>query len=209
MKGFARLGAALAAALVLAVTARAQGAPASSDFAAQYSAAASSSARLDAVMGAIRSDEASQAAWLINDFSAESVPGIRAWMIRGVADLAPQKGLSFFEQGLKDPSAWVRLAAADALGKMGGAQAVSDLSAVLASEKNPGVRQSAASWLGRIGGTSAITALGQRLQFDANPNVRLEAAWVLSRMRGAQAAQELRKGRNDADERVRRAAGGR
>ena len=209
-RSYTRAGAMVAAlAMLQCAAARAQAAPAPASPAEQYAVAASSADRMDAVMDAIRSKETSQTAWLINDFNSESEPGIRAWMIRGVADLSPQKGLSLFEQGLKDPSAWVRLAAADALGRMGGAQAVSDLSAALASEKNPGVRQSAAFWLGRIGGAAATQALGQRLQFDSNPNVRLEAARALSRVKGARAAQELRKGRNDADERVRRVAGGR
>ncbi|MDE1977432.1 MAG: HEAT repeat domain-containing protein, partial [Elusimicrobia bacterium] len=164
---------------------------------------------LDAVMGAIRSNSPAQAAWLINDFNSESVPAIRAWMIRGVADVAPRQGLSLFEQGLKDQSPWVRLAAVDSLGKMGTPQAVSDLAGVLSQEMNPGVRQSAAYWLGKIGGALAVAALGQSLTADSNPNVRVQAAQALLAAGTPQARRALAAGENDADERVRQIAHGR
>ncbi len=194
--------------LLLAVAAQAQS-HASADFAQQYSVASSSSARLSAVMGAIGSRDAAQAAWMAADFGQEQEPVIRGWMLRGVARLSPRSGISFFEQGLKDPSPWVRLAAVSALGHLGTAQAASDLAGVLLAEANPGVRQSATYWLGHIGGSSAVAALKQELTSDQNPNVRVEAARALLRMATPAAKSALSAGRNDADPAVRQIAHGR
>ena len=205
----ARACALAAAVLFLAAAARAQGAPASSDFAGQYAAAVSSSARLDAVMGAIGSGQADQSAWLAADFGQEQDPLIRGWMLRGAARLSPQSGISFFEQGLKDPSPWVRLAAVSALGHLGTAAAAADLAGVLSAEANPGVRQSAAYWLGRLSGVAAVSALKESLATDQNPNVRVEAARALLRMGTPEARSALSAASNDADPVVRQIAHGR
>ena len=203
------LGALAAASLGLwglCLGARAQSAAAGA--ASGFSLSLSSAARLDAVFSAIRSGDPAAAPALESGFPAEPLPDIRAWIVRAASDLNAANGAVFFETALQDPSPWVRLAAVEALGKLGNAQARSDLTAVLASETNPGVRQSAAYWLGKIGGAPSVSALGQALASDDNPNVRAQAARSLAALATPAAQSALRLGRNDADERVRQIANG-
>jgi len=52
--------------------------------------------------------------------------------------------------------------------------------------------------------TSAISVLGQALQQESDANIRTEIAQALKTIGTATAKSELKKGKNDSDERVRK-----
>lgn len=137
---------------------------------------------------------------------SEQDPNARAWAVRAIARLDQRNGLDALESALQDPAPEVRLAAADELGRKGGARAVNDLVSAISGEKSPGVRQTMAFWLGTSGSAAAVTALGQVLASDPNPNVRAEAAQGLRRQGTASALSALKQGRSDQDARVRQIA---
>jgi hypothetical protein len=162
----------------------------------------SSATRLESVMASIRARDPKAAPGLAAGFASEPQAGIRAWILRGVAALAAPQGPALFQAGLQDPSPLVRLAAAEALAKTGGAAAVADLSAALAGEKNPGVRHTIVAELGSIKTAASAAALQQALSSDPDAVVRIEAARSLRRHGGA-AKRSVKNAKNDGDARVR------
>jgi len=208
-RSYTRAGATVAALVILQCgAARAQHFSARQSPQEAFSVAVSSSARLAAVMAAIRSAQPSQISWLAQAFGSEPEPSIRAWILRAAAQLNASVEIPLFEQGLKDTSAWVRLAAVECLGKAGGARAAADLARALGVEPNPGVRQSEAFWLGQIGDPSAVSALGRALDADGNRGVRLQAAHALRRIGTGEAKKALDRGRKDKSRWVREISGG-
>lgn len=200
----------MAAVAAFAVLAR----PAAAASPVSWDLGLSSSARLDAADQAIRTRNVGFAGAMIAGFAREPRAGVRAAMIRAVANLKPAGTQLFLSQALQDSSALVRQAAAAALGERGDAAAVSALASLLASEPDSGVRMTAAFWLGfgpNPGGSAAVSALSRILASDRDPNVRLQAAQSLARIASlgsSSARSALKTARNDADPRVRAAAGG-
>lgn len=172
--------------------------------AAAQGADASAAARLDNVLAAVRARDPKAAPDLAARFVVEPVGSIRAWIVRGVSRLDAKGGLPLFESGLQDRDPEVRIAAAEALGKLGGAKAAADLAAALDAEAGAGVRATIAFWLGTFKDAASAAALGRALAADPDPNVRVQAAHSLKRVGTSRAGSELEKGSKDPDERVRR-----
>jgi twitching motility protein PilT len=101
---------------------------------------------------------------------------------------------------LKDTDWWIRIAAADTLGRLKDSRAVEPLVAALADED---VRWTAVEALGRIGDPRALNALGKVLA-DPHPNVRIEVLEALKGFAHPQVPQVLMKvATGDADRNVR------
>ncbi|HEV2719447.1 MAG TPA: PilT/PilU family type 4a pilus ATPase, partial [Thermoanaerobaculia bacterium] len=101
---------------------------------------------------------------------------------------------------LKDPDWWIRIAAADTLGRLKDSRAVEPLVAALADED---VRWTAVEALGRIADPRALNALGKILA-DPQPNVRIEVLDALKGFAHPQVPQVLTKvATTDADRNVR------
>jgi HEAT repeat protein len=118
-----------------------------------------------------------------------------------VASAAPT-----LQKSLHDPQPVVRQNAAWALGQLGakGASAVSDLSQVLASDRDPLVRRDAAMALGKIGrdAHAAVPALLARFRADPDPVVRRTALDALVNVLGkddTDAVADLRSGLKNSD----------
>lgn len=163
----------------------------------------SSTSRLESVMNVIRARDPKAGHELAARFDVETEPVIRAWIVRGAAVIKAPQGPALFERGLADSSPQVRLAAAEAMAQARGAAAAADLTAALAGEPNAGVRSAIAFWLGTMPTPAAEKGLRQALLGDANANVRAQAARSLKRTGGSAARRDLKRGRSDADARVR------
>jgi twitching motility protein PilT len=101
---------------------------------------------------------------------------------------------------LKDPDWWIRIAAADTLGRLKDPRAVEPLIAALG---DPDVRWTAVEALGRIADPRALNALGKMLA-DPAPNVRIEVLEALKGFNHPQVPQVLTKvATADADRNVR------
>ncbi|MHC4227966.1 MAG: HEAT repeat domain-containing protein, partial [Planctomycetota bacterium] len=88
--------------------------------------------------------------------------------------IANQQDVQIFAETLADPSPAVQKAAADALGKIGGPEAVPSLIRVLTNRsKSLPVRQAAAGALGKIGDPRALQPLNNALK---EPSLRSAAA---------------------------------
>ena len=101
---------------------------------------------------------------------------------------------------LKDADWWIRIAAADTLGRLKDPRAVEPLIAALADED---VRWTAVEALGRIGDPRALNALGKMLA-DPQPNVRIEVLEALKNFAHPQVPQVITKvASGDTDRNVR------
>ena len=101
---------------------------------------------------------------------------------------------------LKDPDWWIRIAAADTLGRLHDPRAVEPLIAAL---DDADVRWTAVEALGRIGDPRALNALGKMLA-DPAPNVRIEVLDALKGFAHPQVPQVVTKvATSDADRNVR------
>jgi len=163
----------------------------------------SSTTRLNSVMAFMRARDPKAVPDLAARFAVEPVASIRAWIVRAVSRLDAKGGLALLESGLQDQNPEVRIAAAEALGKLGGAEAAADLAATLGTEISPGVRASIAFWLGTFKDAVSAAALGQVLASDPDSNVRVQAARSLKQQGTRAARQALKAVKDDRDERVR------
>ncbi len=213
-KGISKTPATRATAVAAVFAAAAAFAAIASAAPAAWDLSLSSAARAGLAREAIRSEDIGFAGAIVSGFAAEPEPGVRAWMVRAAARLRPPGLQPFLTRALGDPSPEVRQSAAAALGRLGGAAALSSLAAALGAEADSGVRLTIAFWLGfgpGPGGSGAVAALSSVLASDRDPNVRLQAAQSLARLAGlgsGPARSALKLGLKDSDPRVRRAAGG-
>ena len=100
----------------------------------------------------------------------------------------------------------IRVAAADALGKLGDLEALDALSQALASDLVPKVRAAAAAALAELGDALASEPLVQSLESDGDGMVRAAAAQALGELKAPGTAEILIKALGaDPDERVRAA----
>jgi twitching motility protein PilT len=90
---------------------------------------------------------------------------------------------------LKDPDWWIRIAAAETLGRIKDQRGVEPLMAALA---DPELKWAAIEALGRIGDPRALNALGQMLA-DPQPDVRIEVLQALKHFNHPQVPQVLTK----------------
>lgn len=166
--------------------------------------------RVAELQTAIRLHDAKAVAGFEADFGTEADPDVRAWTLRA-ADLvrtgSDADRLAFFETGLADRAALVRLAAVEQLGRLGRDEAAQDLIAALGTEKNAGVRHGIVGALAQFTTSDAAAALGAQLSSDPDANVRIQAAQSLKRLGTAEARDQLRAARQDKDSRVRKVAG--
>ncbi len=101
---------------------------------------------------------------------------------------------------LKDSDWWIRIAAADTLGRLKDPRAVEPLIESLA---DPEVKWAAVEALGRVGDPRALNALGKMLA-DPGPDVRIEVLQALKHFNHPQVPQVLTKiATNDTDRVVR------
>jgi twitching motility protein PilT len=101
---------------------------------------------------------------------------------------------------LKDSDWWLRIAAADTLGRLRDARAVEPLVAALA---DPDVKWAAVEALGRIADPRALQALGKMLA-DPAPDVRIEVMSALRNFKHPQVRQALMQmAQNDPERNVR------
>jgi len=107
---------------------------------------------------------------------------------------------------LRDPSALVREACAQALGYLGSPAAGKALAQALLRDPAPEVRVRATSALIMIPGTTALEALKSAAQFDKYPRVRRFAVEALGWSEDPRAADALMAATRDPDEEVRRLA---
>ena len=94
----------------------------------------------------------------------ETDPEIRAEIVRAAAFYRTETTAGLLRAALDDPDTDVRIAACNALGQQGDAEAVRSLSGVLASDLDNDVRLAAVAALGRTGDTAAVPALGAALE---------------------------------------------
>src|SRR5258708_7467505 len=88
---------------------------------------------------------------------------------------------------LRDADWWIRISAADTLGRLKDPRAVEGLVAVLG---DPDVKWAAVEALGRIGDPRALPALGRMLA-DPSPDVRIEVMLALKRFKHPQVLNAL------------------
>jgi len=122
------------------------------------------------------------------------------------AESADWKKAKAFTRALTAETAPLRMAAANALGRLEVTDAVDPLTDAF-DDPDPRVRARAARACGRLDDPRATTPLADRLT-DSNPTVRREAAEALGVIASRQALQALLPLYEDEDERVRRVAVG-
>ena len=103
-------------------------------------------------------------------------------------------------QLLRDSDWWIRISAADTLGRMKDPRGVEPLAAMLA---DPEIKRAAIEALGRIGDPRALPALGRMLA-DPSPDVRIEVMQALKHFKHPQVHNALTSvAQNDTDRGVR------
>jgi len=115
-----------------------------------------------------------------------------------------QAGVKLVE-ALKDKDPMTRTLAAQGLGSLKVAAALSSLANVLANDPYPEVRQAAATSLRQIGDPAAVDALGKAVG-DVDPNVRLIALTGLGRYRDPSTRPLVEAACKDKSVEVRRTA---
>jgi HEAT repeat protein len=120
---------------------------------------------------------------LVTAIRSETDPLIRAEIIRTLGDYPNPAADSVLKAALNDPDADVRIAACEAWGKRGDAQAAGLLAPLLTSDVNQDVRLAAARALGKIKDQQAIAALGDALT-DSDPAMQYRAVLSLKEITG-------------------------
>ncbi len=161
--------------------------------------------RLDANANLFRQKGVAAKDLLLQQLSTETEPQVRVNLMAILSACRLQSNsVTAIEPSLNDPDPLVRSQAVITLGSIGGKRAAADLGQVLTTDTNAGVRGTAAFWLGSLKEKSAISVLGQALQQESDANIRTEIAQALKTIGTATAKSELKKGKNDSDERVRK-----
>ena len=120
---------------------------------------------------------------LVASIQKEKDPLIRVEIIRALGRYPGPEAEAILKAALADADAYVRVAACDAWGKIGDAQAVNLLSDTLRSDVDPDVRLAAAKALGQTKNTEAVAALGEALS-DADPAMQYRAVLSLEKVTG-------------------------
>lgn len=120
---------------------------------------------------------------LVTGIRSETDSLIRAETIRTLGNYPDPVADPVLKAALNDPDADVRIAACEAWGKRGDAQAAGLLAPMLSSDVNQDVRLAAARALGKIKDPQALTALGDALT-DSDPAMQYRAVLSLKENTG-------------------------
>lgn len=125
---------------------------------------------------------------------AEHDPRVRCDILAIAAEFDTPSALAICRGALEDPTDRVRLAACDAWGKRGGAEAVKLLSYRYETDTEIDVRLRAVRCLGDVKDSSAIPALAKALE-DGDPAVQYRAVAALKRVTGRDLGDDVNKWR--------------
>ncbi len=120
---------------------------------------------------------------LVAAIRSETDPLIRAEIIRTLGDYPDPAADPVLKAALNDPDADVRIAACEAWGKCGNAQAAELLAPILSTDVSQDVRLAAARALGKIKDPQAVAALGDALT-DSDPAMQYRAVLSLKEITG-------------------------
>ena len=120
---------------------------------------------------------------LVTAIRSETDSLIRAEIIRTLGDYPDPAADPVLKAAINDPDADVRIAACEAWGKRGNAQAAELLAPILSSDVSPDVRLAAARALGKIKDPRAVAALGEALT-DSDPAMQYRAVLSLKQITG-------------------------
>lgn len=129
---------------------------------------------------------------LLSMLSREQDPLLRAEIIRTLRKFPTPESLAAAQNALKDPDADVRVAACEALGRMGGSRAVGGLSEALRGDVDVDVRMAAARALGETRDTNSLVALGAALD-DKDPAMQYRAMASLKTVTGKDLGNDVRR----------------
>jgi HEAT repeat protein len=121
--------------------------------------------------------------YLTQTIRTEADPLVRAEIIRTAGEYPIPEAAPLLTAALKDTDADARVAACEAWGKRGDAQAAKLLAGVLRSDDNHDVRLAAVRALGSTPEPEAIAALGEALM-DSDPAMQYRAVLSLKRITG-------------------------
>lgn len=116
-------------------------------------------------------------------FQVEADPLIRIEIVRALSGYPTTAAASVLDAAVDDSDPDVRLAACQAWGKRGGAEAAAKLSEVLSSDMDTDVRLTALQALGEAGDAGAVAALGEALE-DRDPATQYQAMQSLRKVTG-------------------------
>jgi len=120
---------------------------------------------------------------LVGAIRTETDAMIRAEIIRTLGDYPDPVADGVLRAALNDPDTDVRIAACEAWGKHGGAEAADLLAPILTSDMNRDVRLASARALGKIKDQRALAALGDALT-DSDPSMQYRAVLSLKELTG-------------------------
>jgi HEAT repeat protein len=129
---------------------------------------------------------------LVSMLGHEKDPLLRAEVVRTMRKFPTPATFAAAQGALKDNDADVRVAACEALGKMGGTQAVTGLSEALRGDVDVDVRMAAARALGETRDQTAMVALGTALE-DSDPAMQYRAVASLKNVTGQDLGNDVRR----------------
>jgi twitching motility protein PilT len=130
----------------------------------------------------------------------DSDPDIRSGAIAVATGFDDVRIIPATIQLLRDSDWWIRISAADTLGRLKDPRAVEPLVAALA---DPEIKRAAVEALGRIGDQRALPALGRMLA-DPSPDIRIEVMLALKQFKHPQVLNAITSiAQNDQDRGVR------
>jgi HEAT repeat protein len=129
---------------------------------------------------------------LLSMLAKEQDPLLRAEIVRTLRKFPTPESLVAVQGALKDSEADVRVAACEALGRMGGPQAVGGLSEALRGDVDVDVRMAAARALGETRDPASLVALGSALD-DKDPAMQYQAVASLKNVTGKDLGNDVRR----------------
>lgn len=126
----------------------------------------------------------------------EDNPAVRAQAIEALQQTAPEEGVLWFQQGLRDEHPGVRFAACMALGAMQHAGS-RELLLTRVHDDDASVQAAAVYALHRLGDVTYTSRLAELLLRHKDPNVRNNAAFVLGELGDPSAIPLLRRAVHD------------
>jgi HEAT repeat protein len=124
----------------------------------------------------------------------EEDPLIRAEIVRTLGQYGSAEGDAMLRAALEDPDADVRVAACEAWGQRGNAEAATLLGGVLSADVDKDVRLAAARALGHTKHPTAVAALGEMLE-DSDPAMQVRAVKSLRKITGEDLGNDVNRWR--------------